>query len=168
MPRSIGIFCRLRKLRRWRACSDEIECRHSGYGGTGRRARLRIWYRKVWGFKSLYPQLVLSRNRTFGRGRLARRTRVLRPLQATLPLSPSCDGVPLVDGDTVRAIHSPGDLAGRRHHGFRTAAPRLHTPIERAQRILRVMTGLARQPQCPRGPVRPFANATAENPARGK
>lgn len=28
----------------------------SGRGGTGRHARLRIWYRKVWGFDSLRPQ----------------------------------------------------------------------------------------------------------------
>jgi hypothetical protein len=26
-----------------------------GRGGTGRRARLRIWYRKVWGFESPRP-----------------------------------------------------------------------------------------------------------------
>jgi trigger factor len=27
----------------------------SGCGGIGRRARFRIWYRKVWGFESLHP-----------------------------------------------------------------------------------------------------------------
>ena len=26
-----------------------------GCGGTGRRARLRIWFREEWGFKSLHP-----------------------------------------------------------------------------------------------------------------
>ena len=28
---------------------------YSGYGEIGRRARLRIWCRKAWGFESLYP-----------------------------------------------------------------------------------------------------------------
>ena len=29
----------------------------SGYGGTGRRARLRIWFRKEFGFESHYPDI---------------------------------------------------------------------------------------------------------------
>lgn len=39
------------------AHSKKIRC---GYGGTGRRARLRILCRKAWGFDSLYPHFFFS------------------------------------------------------------------------------------------------------------
>src|SRR5262245_48470583 len=32
--------------------SERGSCHKSESGGIGRRARLRIWYRKVWGFES--------------------------------------------------------------------------------------------------------------------
>ncbi len=33
-----------------------------GRGEIGRRARLRIWFRKEWGFKSLRPHHFLTRD----------------------------------------------------------------------------------------------------------
>ena len=36
----------------FRACNMHAKKRQRESGGIGRRARLRIWYRKVWGFES--------------------------------------------------------------------------------------------------------------------
>ena len=39
-----------------------LENLRSGCGGTGRRARLRIWFREEWGFKSLHPHHLLAKD----------------------------------------------------------------------------------------------------------
>jgi hypothetical protein len=55
--------------------AQAVENRTRGDGGTGRRARLRIWFRKKWGFESPSPH-----SNQFGRLGLPRRGLVTRTL----------------------------------------------------------------------------------------